>query len=117
MQNHRRHPDHSASQAPGGPARIITSRPAIARDIPKGFEKRFEPASLDECEFIRLPSVHERCRLTGLSRSALVSTAKAAGAFISVRLPGKVRGAVLIDKARLMEFLRSQVVMVKEGEK
>jgi hypothetical protein len=117
MSNHRQHMNHSASQAPGGPARIITSRPAIAGDIPKGFEKRFEPASLDECEFIRLPSVHERCRLTGLSRSALVSTAKAAGAFISVRLPGKVRGAVLIDKARLMEFLRSQVVMVKEGEK
>lgn len=117
MQNHRRHPQHPASQAPGGPARIITSRPAIAGDIPKGLEKRFEPASLDECEFLRLPSVRGRCRLTGLSRSAMVSTAKAAGAFISVRLPGKVRGAVLIDKARLMEFLRSQVVIVKEVEK
>jgi hypothetical protein len=40
---------------------------------------------------------------------------KAAKAFISVRLPGKVRGAVLIDKNKLADFLRSNAEGGKEG--
>jgi hypothetical protein len=69
-------------------------------------ERRFEAAPLAEAEFLRLPSPKERCRFTGLSRSALVAAAKEAGAFISVRLAGRVRGAVLIDKAKLAAYLR-----------
>lgn len=75
--------------------------------MPKGHERRFEQAPIHEAEFLRLPSVKGRCRFTGLSRSGLVSAAKAAGAFISVRLPGRVRGAVLIDKEKLTAFLRA----------
>ena len=56
---------------------------------------------------IRLPSVKGRCRFTGLSRSGLVAVAKAAKAFISVRLPGRVCGAVLIDKEKLTAYLRN----------
>lgn len=76
--------------------------------MPKGHERRFEPAPINEAEFLRLPSAKGRCRFTGLSRSGLVSAAKAASAFISVRLPGRVRGAVLIDKNKLTAFLRGE---------
>lgn len=105
MQTHRRHP--SANQAKDGPLSITTSRPSIAGNLPQGMERRFDPAPIHEAEFLRLPSVKGRCRFTGLSRSGLVSAAKAAGAFISVRLPGRVRGAVLIDKEKLTAFLRA----------
>ena len=46
--------------------------------------------------------------MTGLSRSGLVAVATAAGSIISARLPGRVRGAVLIDRVKLVEYLRSQ---------
>lgn len=77
-------------------------------------ERRFDQAPILEAEFLRLPSVKGRCRFTGLSRSGLVSAAKAAGAFISVRLPGRVRGAVLIDKEKLTAFLRANAGTGKE---
>ncbi|MBK8038121.1 MAG: hypothetical protein IPK22_13465 [Verrucomicrobiaceae bacterium] len=85
---------------------FLTSKPTVAGTVPKGHEQRFEPAPIAEAEFIRLPSAKGRCRYTGLSRSGLVSVAKAAGAFVSCRLPGKVRGAALIDKAKLTAFLK-----------
>ncbi len=106
MQKHRH--QQSAHKATGEPPAIITSRPAVAGNLPHGMEQRFRPAPLSECEFLRLPAVGRKCGFTGLSRSGLAAVAKAAKAFISVRLPGKVRGAVLIDKLRLVEFLRSE---------
>ncbi|MBL9178426.1 MAG: hypothetical protein JNM65_10200 [Verrucomicrobiaceae bacterium] len=96
----------SSTAAKGGLPGIQTGRPSIAGGLPKGHEQRFEPAPIAEAEFLRLPSAKGRCRYTGLSRSGLVSVAKAAGAFISVRLPGRVRGAVCIDKAKLTVFLK-----------
>jgi len=98
---------NTSTAATGGLPEIKTGRPSLAGNLPHGMERRFEPASIHEAEFLRLPSVKGRCRFTGLSRSGLVSAAKAAGAFISVRLPGRVRGAVLIDKNKLTEYLRS----------
>lgn len=110
------HPSsHKSSTAVrGGLPEIRTSRPSVAGNIPHGMEQRFEPAPIHEAEFLRLPSVKGRCRFTGLSRSGLVSAAKAAGAFISVRLPGRVRGAVLIDKEKLTAFLRANAGTGKE---
>lgn len=93
---------------------IRTGRPSIAGNLPQGLERRFDQAPIHEAEFLRLPSVKGRCRFTGLSRSGLVSAAKAAGAFISVRLPGRVRGAVLIDKEKLTAFLRAKAGIGKE---
>lgn len=113
MQTHRRH--QSANQAKDGPFSITTSRPSVAGNLPHGMEQRFDPAPIAEAEFLRLPSAKGRCRFTGLSRSGLVSAAKAASAFISVRLPGRVRGAVLIDKTRLVDFLRGQADAGKGG--
>lgn len=75
---------------------------------------RFDPAPIAEAEFLRLPPAKGRCRFTGLSRSGLVAVAKAAGAFISIRLPGRIRGAVCIDKSRLTEYLR-QAAHNEEG--
>jgi hypothetical protein len=103
----------SSTAAKGGLPGIQTGRPSIAGNVPQGMQGRFEPVPIAEAEFIRLCSAKSRCRYTGLSRSGLVSAAKAAGAFISVRLPGKVRGAVLIDKAKLTAFLRGEAG--KEG--
>ncbi|MEZ5386012.1 MAG: hypothetical protein R3F13_10905 [Prosthecobacter sp.] len=87
---------------------FVPSKPTVAGTVPKGHEQRFEPAPIAEAEFLRLPSAKGRCRYTGLSRSGLASVAKAAKAFISVRLPGRVRGAVCIDKAKLTAFLRGE---------
>lgn len=98
----------SFTAAKGGLPGIKTSRPSVAGNLPQGMEQRFEPAPIHEAEFLRLPSPKSRCRFTGLSRSGLVAAAKAAGAFISARLPGRVRGAVLIDKDKLSAFLRSK---------
>ena len=115
MQEHRQQ-KHSPSAAKGGLPGIITSRPSVAGNLPQGMEQRFEPAPIHEAEFLRLPSPKSRCRFTGLSRSGLVSAAKAAGAFISARLPGRVRGAVLIDKDKLSAFLRSKAGHGEEAE-
>jgi hypothetical protein len=98
----------ASTAAKDGPREIITSRPTVAGSLPKGMEQRFAPGSIAESEFLRLPPAKGRCRLTGLSRSGLVAVASAAGAFISARLPGRVRGAVLIDRVKLVDYLRSQ---------
>ena len=98
------------STATIGAVDIKTSRPSLAGNPIKGAENRFTPSHLTECEFFRLPAPCGRCPLTNLSRTALAEAAEAAGALIRVRLPGKVRGSVLIDKARLMAHLRSLAV-------
>jgi hypothetical protein len=100
----------TSSTAKGGPVDLSTSRPSLAGNPIKGAESRFTPSHLTECEFFRLPAPCGRCQLTNLSRTALAEAAEAAGALIRVRLPGKVRGSVLIDKARLLEHLRSLAV-------
>ena len=105
---HKHQQQNKAHKATGEPPAIITSRPSVAGNLPQGMEHRFHAAPLSECEFLRLPAVGRKCGFTGLSRSGLAAVAKAAKAFISVRLPGKVRGAVLIDKMRLVEFLRNE---------
>jgi hypothetical protein len=112
MTTHRTSNKSSTAAKEGLPG-IKTGLPSIAGTPPKGQEHRFEPAPIAEAEFLRLPSAKGRCRYTGLSRSGLVSVAKAAGAFISCRLPGKVRGAAIIDKAKLTAFLRGEAG--KEG--
>ena len=94
---------------------ILTSKPTVAGAVPKGHERRFEQAPITEAEFLRLPPPRGRCRFTGLSRSGLAAVAEAAGAFLSVRLPGRVRGAVLIDRVKLCEFLKSKASNGKEG--
>lgn len=106
MKKHRQ--QKSAHQATGEPPAITTSRPSVAGNLPRGMEKRFEPADISVAEFLRLPRPVERCRFTGLSRSGLAAVAEAAGAFISVRLQGRARGAVLIDRVKLTEFLKSK---------
>lgn len=113
--NHRQHTNASTA-AKGGLPGIHTGRPSIAGALPKGCEQRFEPAPISEAEFLRLPSAKGRCRYTGLSRSGLVSVAKAAGAFISVRLPGRIRGAVCIDKAKLTAYLRGEAANQEGGQ-
>lgn len=100
-------PHTSSTAAKGGLPDLRTGRPSVAGRLPHGMERRFDLAPIQEAEFLRLPPVKERCRLTGLSRSGLVSAAKAAGAFISVRLPGRARGAVLIDREKLTTFLKT----------
>ena len=66
---------------------------------------RFDIASMREAEFLRLPVAKVRCPLTGLSRSGLLETAEAAKAIVRVRLPGRARGTVLIDRPNLVAFL------------
>ncbi len=86
---------------------LTTSRPTVPI-VPRGHEHNFERADISQSEFLRLPRAGEKCLLTGLSRSGLAAIAREAGAFVSVRLRGRVRGAVLLDRARLVEFLRSK---------
>jgi hypothetical protein len=112
---HKHQQQNKAHKATGEPPAIITSRPSVAGNLPHGMEHRFHAAPLSECEFLRLPVVGRKCGFTGLSRSGLAAVSKAAKAFISVRLPGKVRGAVLIDKNKLADFLRSNAEGGKEG--
>ena len=73
-----------------------------------------ESADLAVCEFFRAPKPRHYCKLTGMSRSGLISAAAAAGALVRVRLPGKVRGSVLIDRVRLLNHLRSLAAGGKE---
>jgi len=98
------------STATIGAVDIKTSRPSLAGNPIKGAESRFTKSNLTDCEFFRLPPPLLRCPLTNLSRTALAEAAEAAGALIRVRLPGKVRGSVLIDKARLLEHFRSLAI-------
>ena len=94
-----------SSTAKGGPVEVLTSRPTVAGAVPHGMGHRFNPASIREAEFLRLPPAKGRCALTGLSRSGLIETAEAAKAIVRVRLPGRARGAVLIDREKLVAFL------------
>ena len=105
MSDKYKHP-HS-STAKGGPVEVLTSRPTVAGSVPHGMGHRFESASIQDAEFLRLPPAKGRCRLTGLSRSGMIETAEAAKAIVRVRLPGRARGAVLIDRPKLVAYLRS----------
>lgn len=94
-----------SSTAKGGPVDVLTCRPTVAGSVPHGMGHRFEKASIQEAEFLRLPPAKGRCALTGLSRSGMIETAEVAGAIVRVRLPGRARGAVLIDRPKLVAFL------------
>lgn len=112
MSNHTQ--TSKTSTATVGTVEIKTSRPTLSGNPIKGAEDRFSRSNLADCEFFRLPPPCGRCPLTNLSRTALAEAAQAAGALIRVRLPGKVRGSVLIDKNRLLEHLRSLAECGKE---
>lgn len=96
----------TSSTAKGGPVDLSTGRPSLAGNSIKGAEHRFTQSNLTDCEFFRLPPPLLRCPLTNLSRTALAEAAEAAGALIRVRLPGKIRGSVLIDRKLLLAHLR-----------
>ena len=93
------------STAKGGPVDFLSSLPTVAGSLPHGMAHKFEAVPLHDAECLRLPPPKGRCRLTGLSRSGLIETAEAAKAVVRVRLPGKTRGAVLVDRGRLVAFL------------
>jgi hypothetical protein len=98
------------------PAQVITGRPTVAGGIPRGMEGRLETADLTVCEFIRPPKPRQFCRLTSMSRSGVIAAAEAAGALVRVRLCGKVRGSVLIDRAKLLTYLRGLAAGGTEGQ-
>ena len=97
------------------PEQVTTGAPTVAGNIPRGMEGRLAAADLANCEFYRPPKPRHFCKLTGMSRSGLIAAAEAAGALVRVRLPGKVRGSVLIDRVRLLAHLRSLLAARKEG--
>ncbi len=89
------------------PDQVMTGRPTVGGNIPRGMEGRLEAADLHVAEFIRPPKPRHFCRLTSMSRSGVIAAAEAAGALVRVRLSGKVRGSVLIDRVKLLNYLRS----------
>lgn len=105
-----KHPETQMTSTPARnclPDNVITGRPTVAGPIPRGMENRLDAADLANCEFYRPPKPRHFCRLTGMSRSALIAAAEAAGALVRVRLAGKIRGSVLIDRVKLVAHLRS----------
>ena len=67
-------------------------------------------AMVTEPEFIRLPKPKDRCRLTGLSRTTLAELVES-GAVKAAKLRkrGSQRAITLIQRASLLEYLRSQI--------
>ena len=123
------------STAPGGTVEITTSRPApgvvsaatdhrkvhLTTSLPshagkpiKGAEEKFQPASLKEAEFFRPCPPRGRCPWTRLSRTALIAAAAECGALTRLRQKHKVRGALLIPRSTLADFLRSLAAAGKE---
>jgi hypothetical protein len=86
---------------------IFTSKPTVAGAVPKGMESQFQAASLKDCEFFRPCAPKSRCKITNLSRSALIELAEEAGAIVRARLRGRARGSCLIHKDTLLAHLRN----------
>lgn len=86
----------------------MTGPAKLAGRIPKGSELHFQPASLAEAEFVRLPHPRGgRCPISGISRSALIDLGVIVpGLIVRLRKPGAVRGACLLHTPTLREYLR-----------
>jgi hypothetical protein len=105
MENKPRH--QTTSIATGGTVEHTTSRPSLAGNPIKGAEHKFQPGSLKEAEFFRPCPPRGRCPWTGLSRTALIAAAGECGALVRLRQKHKLRGALLIHRETLTNYLRS----------
>lgn len=86
---------------------IETGRPTLAGNCPKGSEHKFEPASIKDAEWGRLPRAREKCPVSLLSRSGLIDLSHAVpGLLVRVRRPGTIRGSVLVHLPTLRAHLR-----------
>ena len=62
---------------------------------------------VENSPFIRLPKYGTKCPVTGLSRSTLTAILRTGRVKShSLKLPGKSRGARVIDTASLLEYIR-----------
>jgi len=83
--------------------------PKLAGNCPKGQEHKFQPASLADAEFGRLPGPRGRCPISGLSRSAVLDLGVTVpGLLTRLRKPGAIRGSVLVHLPTLRDYLRQQ---------
>jgi hypothetical protein len=89
--------------------KIQDSPPTLAGNCPKGQEHKFQPASLADAEFGRLPGPRGRCPISGLSRSAVLDLGVTVpGLLTRLRKPGAIRGSVLVHLPTLRDYLRQQ---------
>lgn len=86
---------------------IQIGRPTIGGKVPPGYEFRFSMAALRECELLRPPKPRARCPLTNLSRTGFIEAAESANALIRLRKKGAIRGTLLVDREKLLNYLRS----------
>ncbi len=97
---------------------IETGRPTLAGNCPKGSEHKFEPASIKDAEWGRLPRARDKCPVSQLSRSGLIDLANAVPSLlVRVRRPGTIRGSVLVHLPTLRAHLRGlQIEQAGKGE-
>ena len=95
----------------GSAAVSLNGLPTAAGAIPPILAAQFQRVPIPTLpEMTRLPRPRERCPITGASRTWLVEQDAALPApqrfIFRVRQRGKKRGAVFMDRERLMNFLR-----------
>src|SRR5262245_21643086 len=98
-----------------GATGVRTSAPTVAGVIPPKFRSSLVESSLADAEFLRLPPPRGRCRISGMSRTALIEAGER-GLFklIRIRKPGATRGIILLEKSSLLAWLRS---LTPEGDR
>ena len=110
--------------AAGGIAKDAASAllPTLAGPVPPGLQHLFQAVPAPALpEVSRLPAPGERCAISGASRTWLLETdarAKKSGAgfLFRVRQPGKTRGAVFVNTAKLLAFLRAAEAAEQSAE-
>lgn len=94
-----------------GMLRFELPRPTVtllSEKLPTGVMVLVVPPEQLQPEFIRLPEEGEKCPVTGLSRSRVVSLLEEAGGKINARVlrkRGATRGITLIDRRSLVEYI------------
>ena len=82
--------------------------PSVAGGVPRQFRQALAETSLAEAEWLRLPRVGCRCKLTGMSRSSILELGNRGLITIKrIRKPGATRGIVLVSKYSLLNFIES----------
>lgn len=108
---------HGGAAASGSSAEFTPTQPAFP-GAPFSVSAVFSPQRENPViwpEFAKLPRPHERCSITGASRSWLLDHDSEGKYLVRIRQRGKLRGAVFIIVPKLLAYLRSATVASDEG--
>ena len=107
---------YANAAAPGSAPEITNELPTVAGAVPPAFAHQFQSAPAPAVpEFSRLPKPRDRCPISGGSRTWLIEHDAYGHYLFRARQRGKMRGAVFVNVAKLLGYLRKIEAQSSEG--